>query len=96
MTASNKQVAESILAKQSGAKKWGVAEHCAAIAIRLGQIMAEHELDEADIAKVRTALFSALQTDGLGGNASQFRQSLQAEGLIPKDPAKAAALDYLN
>ena len=87
MQAKNIEAAKAILSQQTkGSEKWGVLEHLYCITkVLLPIIEAETgELDADSRKALGTALRAALKEDGLGGNASQFRQALVKEALLPK------------
>lgn len=95
MTKENLSAAERILGIQtkSGAPlSWGVGEHCACVANRVVEVLAER-IDPMEAKQIKADLRALLLSDGLGGNSSQFRQSLVKAGKLPKSDAASPSSD---
>ncbi len=93
MKDTNQKAAEAILNQQSGAKKWGVTEHLYCMTkVLIPLIEAETgALDDESRKGLAAVLRAALKEDGLGGNASQFRQALVKAKLIEASTTETVA-----
>lgn len=99
----NATAAKAILAKQE-TPAWGVLEHSAAVwaVVKACLIAANAEKEEIvdgegldNLLKAARPMFiESAHADGLGGNASQFRQRLAEHGLIPANKTEALADQY--
>ena len=78
---------EKILKHQNGTKKWGTQEHNALLCFTAMDCGMEKEQAEEFV--------QFLSFNGLGGNASQFRQAKFMKGRLPKTE-KQQINDYLS
>lgn len=100
MNAENQTAGKRIIDAQAAkgvSPKWGVVEHCAMLQNRLFDILTANGCklpqDDAKLAALKKVIRGELAIDGLGCNASQFRQNL-FKALKIETAAAAQELDY--
>lgn len=92
LNAANRAIAQGILDQQGEVKAWAQKEHayalrnaaCAILEPVLKAAGLDEEKSKAVLTAFRPAYLTQLQADGFGGNASQFRQKLEALKMVPK------------